>query len=56
MEKAEDDPRFSAAERAAIAAAVAKMKSGTAASRAARRFEDDAADFRALLEAAARRP
>lgn len=51
-----DDPRFTPTERAAIAVAVAKMKAGTEASRAARRFEDDAADFRALLEAAARRP
>jgi len=50
------DPRFSDKERAAIAAAVAKIMSGAAAQREARRFEDDPAAFAALLrDAQARR-
>ena len=48
-----EDPRFSPTERAAIAAAVAKMQAGVAAQRAERRFEDDAAAFHAVLRAAA---
>ena len=51
-----EDPRFSAAERAAIASAVAKIAVGGAAQRAERRFEDDPAAFQALLRAAADRP
>jgi hypothetical protein len=46
------DPRFSDKERAAIAAAVAKIMSGAAAQREARHFEDDPATFAALLRAA----
>lgn len=53
---ATEDPRFSAAERAAIANAVAKIVAGAAAQRAERRFEDDPAAFQALLRAAAERP
>lgn len=49
------DPRFSDKERAAIAAAVAKIAAGAAEQRAARRFEDDPAAFVALLHAAAER-
>ncbi len=49
---ATSDPRFSAVERSAIAAAVSKMIAGSAAQRAERRFEDDAATFHALLMAA----
>jgi hypothetical protein len=51
-----EDPRFSPAERAAIASAVAKIAAGAAAQRAERRFEDDPAAFQALLRAAAERP
>ncbi len=50
------DPRFSEAERAAIANAVAKIVAGAAAQRAERRFEDDPAAFKALLRDAAQRP
>ncbi len=49
------DPRFSPAEQRAIAAAVAKLTAASAAERQGRRFEDDAADFHALLRAAAPR-
>ena len=50
------DPRFSDKERAAIAAAVAKIIAGAAAQREGRRFEDDPAAFAALLrDAQARR-
>jgi hypothetical protein len=53
---AQEDPRFSAAERAAIENAVAKIVAGAAAQRAERRFEDDPAAFQAMLRAAAERP
>ena len=53
---AAEDPRFSAAEHAAIARAVAKIAAGATAQRAERRFEDDPAAFQALLRAAAERP
>lgn len=53
---AQEDPRFSAAERAAIANAVSKIVAGAAAQRAERRFEDDPAAFQAMLRAAAERP
>ena len=53
---AQEDPRFSAAERAAIENAVAKIVAGAAAQRAQRRFEDDPAAFQAMLRAAAERP
>lgn len=48
-----EDQRFTAKERAAIEAAVAKMRAGSAAQRADRRFEDDPAAFLALLREAA---
>ena len=51
-----EDPRFSPAERTAIARAVAKIAAGAAAQRAERRFEDDPAAFQALLRAATERP
>ncbi len=49
------DTRFSSKERIAIASAVAKIMSGSAAQRSGRRFEDDAAAFMALLRDAATR-
>lgn len=49
------DARFSSKERLAIASAVAKIISGSAAERSGRRFEDDAAAFMALLRDAAER-
>jgi hypothetical protein len=47
-----NDSHFTDKERAAIAAAVAKIISGAAAQREGRHFEDDPAAFAALLRAA----
>ena len=51
-----NDPRFTDKERAAIAAAVAKIISGAATQREGRYFEDDPAAFAELLLTAQTRP